>query len=74
MTSDREPAARAWGLLLLAGVVLWVAAALRITSGAGITSAADGPERKAIDLRELGMPIALASIGLVAVWVALFLA
>jgi hypothetical protein len=74
VTSDREPGTAGWGLLLFAGVVLWIVAALRITSGAAITSAADSPERKALDLRELGMPIALASIGLVAVWVALFLA
>jgi hypothetical protein len=73
--SDREPpAGTGWALLLLAGVALWVVAALRVTSGVGIASGAGSPEHEELGLVDLRMPIALASVGLVVVWIALFLA
>jgi hypothetical protein len=56
-----------WGALLLVGAALWVGAGFRIASG-------QWNAHRKFELRELRVPIALASAGLVISWIALFLA
>jgi hypothetical protein len=60
------PPRGAWGALLVVGAALWVAAGLRLTSTAGGT----GNHFEGAGLRA---PLAMALVGLVIWWVALFM-
>jgi hypothetical protein len=66
MASRAESTRPSWGALLLVGAALWVGAGFRIASPRSA-------ERK-FELRELRVPIVLASAGLVISWIALLLA